>query len=100
MSHLSNIGLTETIAADHEEYVELAVRLAQDLPHLAELRAGLRARMARSPLCDGARFASQLTTVLRDVWRRWCHARSDHREATSSDPGDFGSSSRESELMQ
>jgi predicted O-linked N-acetylglucosamine transferase (SPINDLY family) len=74
LSHLSNIGLTETIAGDHQVYVELAVRLAQDLPHLAELRAGLRERMARSPLCDGARFAGQLMTVLRDVWRQWCNA--------------------------
>jgi predicted O-linked N-acetylglucosamine transferase (SPINDLY family) len=73
LSHLSNIGLTETIAANHEEYVDRAARLAQDLPHLAELRAGLRERMARSPLCDGERFAGQLMTVLRDVWRQWCN---------------------------
>ena len=53
LSHLSNVGLTETVAADPREYVELAVRLAGDLPHLAALRAGLRDRMARSPLCDG-----------------------------------------------
>jgi predicted O-linked N-acetylglucosamine transferase (SPINDLY family) len=74
ISHLSNIGLTETIAGDTRDYVERAVRLAEDLPHLATLRAGLRDRMARSPLCDGPRFAAHLTPLLRDVWRQWCLA--------------------------
>ena len=57
LAHLSNVGSTETIATDRREYIELAVRLAQDLPHLAGLRAGLREQVLRSPLCDGARFA-------------------------------------------
>ena len=60
LSHLSNVGLTETIARDLDEYVELAVSLAGDLPRLAALRAGLRQRMAASPLCDGKRFAAHL----------------------------------------
>jgi protein O-GlcNAc transferase len=73
-SHLSNVGLTETVATDHRDYVELAVRLANDLPHLAELRAGLRDRMARSPLCDGRRFGANLSARLREVWRQWCQS--------------------------
>ena len=72
LSHLSNVGMTETIVADAREYVDLAVRLAADLPHLASLRAGLRARMAESPLCDGPRFAGHLMVLLRAVWRQWC----------------------------
>ncbi len=69
-SHLSNVGLTEMIAHDLHEYVELAVALAGDLPQLAALRAGLRKRMAASPLCDGERFATNLTAVLYDAWQR------------------------------
>jgi predicted O-linked N-acetylglucosamine transferase (SPINDLY family) len=69
LSHLSVVGLTETIARDLEEYVELAVALAGDLPRLATLRAGLRDRMASSPLCDGKRFAGDFAEVLRRVWR-------------------------------
>ena len=71
-SHLSNVGLTEMVAGDGRGYIDLAVRLANDLPHLAEVRAGLRDRMARSPLCDGPRFAGPLMTLLRDAWRQWC----------------------------
>jgi predicted O-linked N-acetylglucosamine transferase (SPINDLY family) len=72
LSHLSNVGLADTIARTLEEYVELAVTLACDLPRLASLRAGLRERMAASPLCDGKRFAGNLMNVLRDAWREWC----------------------------
>ena len=72
LSHLSNVGLTETIARDLDEYVEIAVGLAHDLPRLAALRARLRPQMAASPLCDGPRFAANLMQLLRDVWRRWC----------------------------
>ena len=75
LSHLANVGLTETVAADAREYVALAVRLAGDLPHLAALRAGLRERMAHSPLCDGPRFAGHLSQHLREVWRQWCGSR-------------------------
>jgi predicted O-linked N-acetylglucosamine transferase (SPINDLY family) len=74
LSHLSNVGLTETIARDLDEYVEIAVALAHDLPRLAAIRARLRQQMAASPLCDGPRFAANLMKLLRDVWRRWCEA--------------------------
>jgi predicted O-linked N-acetylglucosamine transferase (SPINDLY family) len=67
LSHLSNVGLRETIAANLDRYVELAVRLAGDLPYLAELRAGLRQRVAQSPLCDGRRFADNLLALLRSL---------------------------------
>ena len=72
LSHLSNVGLTETIADDLEEYVELAAGLAADLPRLAGIRARLRQQMADSPLCDGKRFAENFMEVLRGAWRRWC----------------------------
>ena len=70
LSHLSNVGLTETIVHSLDEYVERALALAADLPRLATLRAGLREQMAASPLCDGKRFANHLVSLLRDVWNR------------------------------
>jgi predicted O-linked N-acetylglucosamine transferase (SPINDLY family) len=72
LSHLSNVGLTETIASTLEEYVELAVVFSNDLARLAGLRSGLREKMAASPLYDGKRFAENLTQVLRSVWHQWC----------------------------
>jgi len=67
LGHLSNVGLTETIARDLDEYAELSGSLACDLPRLAEMRAGLRQRMADSPLCDGKGFASNLVEILCDL---------------------------------
>jgi predicted O-linked N-acetylglucosamine transferase (SPINDLY family) len=71
LSILSAVGLTESIACDRSHYVELAVGLASDLERLASMRATLRERMARSPLCDGQRFAGHLLQLLRGVWKQW-----------------------------
>jgi predicted O-linked N-acetylglucosamine transferase (SPINDLY family) len=70
-SHLAGVGLGEWIAADLDQYVELAVKWASDLERLAELRAGLRGRMLRSPLCDGKRLAADLARQVRQAWREW-----------------------------
>jgi predicted O-linked N-acetylglucosamine transferase (SPINDLY family) len=72
LSHLSNAGLTETVAPNLYRYVKVAVELTQDLHRLADMRAGLRERMARSPICDGDRFARNLLEALRGPWRDWC----------------------------
>ena len=72
LSHLSNVGLTETIAADRERYVDLAAGLSGDLPRLAALRAQLRGQMLASPLCDAPRFAANFLRLMRQVWREWC----------------------------
>ena len=45
-SVLANVGLESTIAKNVDEYVEIAVRMAQDLDALASLRRELRPRMA------------------------------------------------------
>jgi predicted O-linked N-acetylglucosamine transferase (SPINDLY family) len=71
LSHLSNVGLTETIASTPDEYIDRAVSLANDLPRLAALRSNLRQQMAASPLCDGKRFAANLMTLLRNAWKEW-----------------------------
>ncbi|HEY3900885.1 MAG TPA: tetratricopeptide repeat protein [Chthoniobacter sp.] len=72
LAHLTAAGATETIARDLDEYVEIAVRLAGDLPRLSLLRTSLRAQMAASPLCDGPRFARNFSSVIREAWRHWC----------------------------
>ena len=72
-SQLCNLGLQELAARTPEEYVEIAVQLAGDLPRLQELRATLRARMRASPLMDGKRFARHMEQAYRQMWRTWCH---------------------------
>ena len=71
-SHLTNAGLPELIAATADDYVAIARRLASGLDSLGALRAGLRARLAASPVCDGAAYARGLEAAYREMWRRWC----------------------------
>lgn len=72
LSHLVNIGLGELAAADLPGFIDLAAGLAGDLHRLADLRAGLRPRMAQSSLCNGRLFADNLMGLLRQVWQEWC----------------------------
>jgi predicted O-linked N-acetylglucosamine transferase (SPINDLY family) len=58
-SILSRLGLEDWIADTPADYVARARAFAQDRAGLAALRAGLRSRMARSPLCDARGFARQ-----------------------------------------
>ena len=69
---LVNLGLEELIAHSDEEYVEIVARLAGDLPKLAELRRGLRARMAASPLVDATAFTRHVEHAYRQMWQDWC----------------------------
>ena len=66
---LHNIGLPDWIAADVDEYVEIAVTHAADLQRLERLRGELRERLQRSPLCDAARFADHLVAAFRGMWQ-------------------------------
>lgn len=82
-SILSCVGLMETIGEDSDQYVDIAVELAGDLPRLAEISAGLRQQMKNSPLVDGGSFAGKFSAAMRSVWTDWCQADCPDRLATS-----------------
>jgi protein O-GlcNAc transferase len=68
------VGLGEFVADTPEGSVDAAVRLVGDPDRLASLRAGMRARLTASPLCDGPGFVGRLERTYRELWRRWCAA--------------------------
>ena len=72
MSILSNVGLPELVAATQQEYVDIAVGWARDLPRLSELRGGLRQRMRSSAVMDGKQFAADVEAAFRWMWETWC----------------------------
>ena len=74
LAHLSAAGLTKYVASDLSGYVRLAVEFAGDPSRLAYERAGLRERVAGSPLCDGPRFARHFAAAMRTAWHRFCAA--------------------------
>ena len=61
-------GFVDFIAVDAAGYVDLAARLASDIPALAALRTGLRERARSSPLFDGARFARHFEQAVIGMW--------------------------------
>lgn len=60
------------VARNEDEYVQLALSLASDIPALQNLRMSLRELMSKSPLCDGVNFAHGLESTFRNMWRRYC----------------------------
>lgn len=73
LSLLHAVGLhNEFVAPDVETYIARAVAWGQNPGRLADVRVGLRERMASSPLRDEIGFTRQLERVYREVWRTWC----------------------------
>ena len=68
-SLLSRCGLPDLVATDEAGYVDMAAALALDPHRLADLRRGMRARLAASPLADQTGFARSLEAVYRTLWR-------------------------------
>ncbi len=73
-SLLDVVGLGELVADTHEQFIEIAARLAGDGDRLSGIRAGLRERMRTSALCDSDGFTRDLESVYRQWWQRWCAA--------------------------
>ena len=71
-SVMTHAGLPDWVADTPEQYVGVARKWAADVPGLAALRAGMRARLLKSPLCDEAGFTRNLEAAYRTMWRAWC----------------------------
>ena len=61
-------GLDDWVTEDVKAYVARAMTAASDLPALAALRAGLRARLLDSPLLDADGLARAVETACRALW--------------------------------
>jgi len=68
-SILSNLGLSELIASDLEQYIQIALKIARDPDALKALRQSLRQRMRESPLMDAAQFARDVETAYQQMWQ-------------------------------
>lgn len=71
---LGPVGLSHLVALTPDDYVRAAAELVADPASLGALRAGLRARVAASALCDGRSRARQIERLYRAAWRRSCAA--------------------------
>lgn len=71
VSQMTNLGLPELIARDTNDYVNIAVALANDLPRLAALRLGMRERLKNSPLMNVTRFTKNLEDAYEVIWKKY-----------------------------
>ena len=69
VSQMRNLGLPELIARDTNDYVNIAVNLANDVPRLTALRAGLRERLKNSPMMNVPRFTKNLEEAYEAMWK-------------------------------
>jgi predicted O-linked N-acetylglucosamine transferase (SPINDLY family) len=69
---LGQVGLDGFTATDDADFVAKGLYWARHLSELAEVRAGLPARMRLSPGGQPALFAAHFAGALRHMWRRWC----------------------------
>ena len=67
LSIMTNAGLTDFIAADAEQLVQLAIERASNTSLLMELRRTMRDRMQNSPLMDAPRFARDMEAAYRQM---------------------------------
>ena len=54
-----------------DEYVKIAVDLANDLTRLKSLRSTLRQKMESSVLMNARDFSANIESVYRTAWREW-----------------------------
>lgn len=76
---LEHTQLQQFIARDAAEFVRMGVAFASDLPALATLRPGMRARIALPDAAIVTQVADGVENALRMMWQRWC----DHLPAAS-----------------
>ncbi len=73
-SILTNIGLPELVTYTQDDYLRVAVDLANDADRRAELRRTLRDRVKSSPIKDAPQFARDVEAAYRQMWRNWCQS--------------------------
>jgi predicted O-linked N-acetylglucosamine transferase (SPINDLY family) len=69
---LVHVGLSDLVTETTPAYIDVAMGLARDLPRLRELRADLRERLRRSPVCDAVGHTRDLEAVYREMWETFC----------------------------
>jgi protein O-GlcNAc transferase len=72
-SLLNAAGLTDFLATDPEEFVTIAIKLANDREMLKELRGSLRDKLTGSSLCDKNEFTRAVENAFRQMWEIRCN---------------------------
>jgi predicted O-linked N-acetylglucosamine transferase (SPINDLY family) len=69
---MGGLGLSEFVARDGGDFVARGVHWSTHREELAEIRAGLRARLQAAPVGQPGLIVAHLERAFRHMWRRWC----------------------------
>jgi predicted O-linked N-acetylglucosamine transferase (SPINDLY family) len=69
---LHRVGLESLVGTTPKQYQTIALDLAKNKKRLVELRAGMRARIQSSSLCNKVGFAREVETAYRSMWQTFC----------------------------
>jgi len=81
---LGLVGLSDLAVSTYDEYVETAVKLANDKQRLIDLKKTLRDAMRRSPLSDTGIFKTEFENLMRRLYINYC-AENEKKPNTASD---------------
>jgi predicted O-linked N-acetylglucosamine transferase (SPINDLY family) len=70
-SVLSAAQMTEFAATNEAEFIDTAIRFANDLPQLSKIRTEMRQRLRNSALLDQRRYTRNLEQAYREMWQRF-----------------------------
>lgn len=68
---MTNLGLPECIADNENSFVDRVTAIASQPQRLADLRQGMRQRVAQSVLCDHLRLTKDIEENYRKMWECW-----------------------------
>lgn len=66
------VGLNQFIAQSEDEYVDIALRTARDLPTLDAVRQSIRSKKMANHDSDPLQLTGALEAAYRDMWLSWC----------------------------
>ena len=66
-----NIGMSDWIAKDNDEYIIKATQFASNLEKLAEIRVNLRKKALNSPAFNASLFAEHFNNKLWEMWNNF-----------------------------
>ena len=78
-SVMRHLGLSSLVTDNEDEYVAVAVKLANNRPELTSLRMALRLSMQSSAMMNGKRIATNLEAAYRGMWQAWIGGRRNKR---------------------
>jgi predicted O-linked N-acetylglucosamine transferase (SPINDLY family) len=69
---LENAGLGELVADSKDNYLKLAVELANNPVRISQYCTTLRATLADSNITDSFQFTRSLEAAYTTIWKKWC----------------------------